>query len=134
MYATIFKSMHLCVAGSIYGAYSMWMYTKERWWNSRKLAFGFEIPSRDFQLEVFRWMFVLFYILTGALMSAILMDVSGDNSNFWSANIAMDVILVVVFLVYCRNVHRQDGATVPRCFLFPQKSFVLFPGRSASLF
>jgi hypothetical protein len=106
----------------------MWTNTTERWWNSRDLVWGLQIPTRDTQLVIFRWSFAFFYLLTGTLLSVILIEVSDDH-NTWATNIVFDVILVIIFLVYCQNVHRQDGATVPNFFLCPQKSYVLFPGR-----
>jgi hypothetical protein len=46
----------------------------------------------------------------------------------WLANFAVDILLVLIFFVYCRSVHKQSGTAVPRFWLCPQDSFVLFPG------
>jgi hypothetical protein len=53
--------------GSAYGAYSMWSNSRSREWNSPNLVLGFRLPSRDFQRQVFRWLFVVTYLLQGIL-------------------------------------------------------------------
>ena len=117
---------------SIYGAYSMWMSVKERYWNDRDLGFGFQLPSRAFQLSFFRFGFAVFYVLQGILFSIILTKVSSQGAN-WVANIGIDIVLVLIFLVYCKNVHIQSGSAVPRMFFLPQDSFVLFPAMQGAI-
>lgn len=75
--------------------------------NSRELGFGVRYPSRDRQLELCRYGFIAFYILVGALLSGILINVS-PNPNVWIGNIVVDVILCVIFYFYCQNVHIQE--------------------------
>jgi hypothetical protein len=191
---------------TIYGAYSMWMSVKvssnslqlilggysefhvffqERYWNDRDLGmFGWQIPSREAQLEIFRYSFVFFYLLEGLLLTIILMHVSdkgqgnvgsiddspqsnsyspyftttatdhfytyvrqsysasaGNSTGYdddqmrpngsmmtWLTNFGIDICLCIFFLVYCKNVHRQSGTDMPRFWLLPQRSFILFPG------
>lgn len=68
---------------------------------------GFQIPSREFQLEFFRYALIVSYLLTGALLSVILVNVT-SNKEKWIANIGLDVVLISVFFIYCRNVHKQS--------------------------
>jgi uncharacterized membrane protein len=39
--------------------------SQSREWNSPNLILGFRLPSRDFQRQVFRWLFVVTYLLQG---------------------------------------------------------------------
>jgi branched-subunit amino acid transport protein len=64
-------------------------------------------PPRDTQLEYCRYGFIATYILTGALLSAVLINI-GPKADPWVANIVLDCILAVVFYIYCKNVHIQE--------------------------
>ena len=91
------------------------MRIKGRYWNTRKLLVGripyFDIdvniikPSRLFQIEVLRYAFVVTYLITGAVFSAILVGVAPE-SNLWINNIGTDILLCIVFLILCRAVHK----------------------------
>lgn len=74
--------------------------------NNPILPFGFRVPSRDSQLVLYRWLFVLSYVLQGALFSSLLIRVTKET-DFWAINTACDVILAFIFAVYFRNLHRQ---------------------------
>ena len=95
-------------------------------WNSRDLGFGINIPTRGAQIEIFRWLFAFFYCVQGAIMSVILIQVTGARLK-WLANIGFDFFLVIVFLVYCRKVHIQNSSLPPQCFLVPSKGYHIFP-------
>lgn len=78
-----------------------------RAWNNRILLTWpcfLQYPSRYIQLLWVRYLFVISYILIGCLMSVILIRVSNDN-NKWTANIVMDILLCIIFLVYAQHIH-----------------------------
>jgi hypothetical protein len=56
---------------------------------------------------MYMWMFVVSYLLIGALLSYILVQTSPDQLR-WVANIGMDVLLVGIFVIYCRNIHLKS--------------------------
>jgi len=67
------------------------------------------------------------------MLSSFLVEVASDRF-FWTCNVGSDVILVVVFMIYCPNIHLKTPITEQgyeqgwcRCF-FPGKSFIVFPG------
>ncbi len=95
-------------------------------WNSRELGFGLYLPGRMTQIEIFRWSFAFFYCLQGAMMSFILIQVTGARLK-WLTNIGFDVVLTAVFLVYCKKVHVQNSEIPPQFFLVPAKGFHIFP-------
>lgn len=124
---------------SVYSAYSMRINTIERDWNSRDLGFGFIKPSRSTQIIIIRWIFVTFYLLQGGLLSAILIKVSnGSNNNVWVANVVSDILLMIIFIVYFKNVYRQSAHSVHSTsfcsFMLPKESFVLFPAYPIAFF
>lgn len=90
------------------------MQVRGRYWNTRKLLVGkvpffdFDLniikPSRLFQIEVLRYVFVVTYLVTGALFSSILVTVS--ESELWINNVGSDILLCLVFLILCRAVHK----------------------------
>ncbi len=63
-----------------------------------------QFPNRATQVDICRWVFVVSYLLIGCLMSLILIQVSPDRQR-WVANIGFDILLSVVFVIYCKNVH-----------------------------
>lgn len=111
---------------SVYGAFDMRASTNLRHWNSRDLGFGLKIPTRQFQLEFFRYAFVVTYLVLGALMSTILTYVA-PGTNKWVGNVGSDVFLCLIFLAYCRHTHVQEDTADPRFFFLPARSFVTFP-------
>jgi hypothetical protein len=66
-----------------------------------------KIPQRVFQLEIFRWLFVVSYALIAALATSYLLAVT-DNINGWTANLALDAALLIIFLLYARNAHNHN--------------------------
>jgi hypothetical protein len=61
-------------------------------------------PKRDLQLVIARWAFVVSYLVIGVLMSDILIEVSRDQRK-WTANVALDAVLCLIFIFYCQHVH-----------------------------
>lgn len=116
----------------IYGASDMYNITNRRDWNSRDLGFGFQYPSRQFQLRFFRYLFVVVYIVQGCLLSVICSKVTQESYR-WIANFGFDVLLAVLFYYYCENCHIKL-AIEPRHFMLPQHSYVIFPSKLAVFF
>jgi len=97
-------------------------------WNARELFVGkipllnidvdIRKPTRPTQLEILRYTFVVSYVVTGCLLSAVLMQVTGGGL-LWSINIVTDVALCVVFIRLCKSVHKT-------------RVWVLFPSKLAS--
>lgn len=65
-----------------------------------------QYPTRETQMELCRWGFVISYILIGAMLSWILIQVTPDQTK-WVGNVVVDVLLVTVFVVYCRSIHQK---------------------------
>ena len=78
--------------------------------NSPELGFGVRYPCRDTQRQIFRWLFVVSYLLQGALFSAALVNLSPDKTK-WVVNVLSDVVLVLIFVIYCGRVHVQSVST-----------------------
>ena len=113
---------------NVSGAYSMWKSTKTRDWNKRTILFNIKYPSRNTQLALLRIWFCVTYLLIGALLSSLLIEVSEVNDKFWTLNVITDFILSLFFFFYCKNCHRQSS-NYQRVWFLPQESFVLFPAR-----
>lgn len=79
--------------------------------NSPELGFGVRYPCRDTQRQIFRWLFVISYLLQGALFSAALVQLSPDKTR-WVVNVFSDIVLVLIFLIYCSKAHVQSVSTV----------------------
>jgi hypothetical protein len=47
----------------------------------------------------------------------------------WGLNIFSDLLLLLFFLLYCPNVHKQNTQRQRRFWVYPQASFSLFPGK-----
>ena len=75
--------------------------------NSRELGLGIRYPTRDTQKQLFRWLFIVSYLLQGALFSAVLANVTSDAEK-WVVNVGFDLVLVSVFAIYFNNVHNQN--------------------------
>jgi hypothetical protein len=58
-------------------------------------------------MKIYMWMFVVSYLLIGALLSYILVQTSPDKLR-WVANIGMDVLFAGIFVIYCRNIHLKS--------------------------
>lgn len=124
---------------SCYSAYSMYRNTTKRDWNDRALGFGLEYPSRIFQISIFRWVFIVFYIIQGSLLSAILVKTEPDESKHlqWLVNIAFDFVLVIIFCNYYHNCHNQSVEDFSYqqssllAWILPRKSYVRYPTKGA---
>lgn len=92
----IFKN--LLFLGIVANAYLMWTNSELREWN-RSDYFGWSLPSRAWQLEFFRYSFVICYIVLGAMMSSFLIAVTNDSYK-WMANVATDCMLALYFFYY----------------------------------
>lgn len=70
------------------------------------MSYPFELkyPSRETQLIMCRWSFVVTYLLIGSLFSWILIQVTPDRAK-WVGNVVVDILLTAVFVVYCKNIH-----------------------------
>jgi hypothetical protein len=66
-------------------------------------------------MTMFRWLFVISYLMISVLLSVILINVSGA-SNDWTANVVFDIILCVIFIVYCRNIHYKSVLSLSDLF------------------
>ena len=100
----------MTVAGAV-----MWNWsTENRDWNTRDL-FALNIsslnihidikkPIRKTQLEILRYSFVVSYVIVGALMSALLAQVTAGGA-LWSINVVTDVALCALFLHLGKSVH-----------------------------
>ena len=87
-------------------AYDMYTCTITRNWNSRVLDFTFftvKYPPREKQLWWYRWAFIVCYMTISVCLTIILVNVSPDT-NKWTGNIAMDIILCLIFIFYCENI------------------------------
>lgn len=90
------------------------MMITQRNWNTRELIdfvlpyFQFRIhlikPSRAFQIEVLRYFFIATYLIIGALLSSILIEVTPE-STLWVNNVASDIICCLIFFFICRRAH-----------------------------
>lgn len=90
------------------------MMIKQRNWNTRELIdiiipyvqYHLHLikPSRVFQMEVLRYVFIITYLIIGALLSTILIEVTPE-STLWVNNIASDIICCVIFFFLCWRVH-----------------------------
>jgi hypothetical protein len=79
--------------------------------NSPELGFGVRYPCRDTQRQIFRWLYVISYLLQGALFSAALVNLSPDKTK-WVVNVFSDIVLVLIFVIYCGRVHVQSVSTL----------------------
>ena len=79
--------------------------------NSRTIFMGLKYPQRYTQLELCRWSFVGSYLLVASLLSAVLILSSTDKER-WVANLGFDIILCILFLVYCKNTNNHEVCTV----------------------
>lgn len=61
---------------------------------------------REVQLEFYRWSFAVAYVVEGALLSSFLIAVTQDSFK-WFANSALDIMLTLIFLVYCQCISRK---------------------------
>lgn len=79
-------------------------------------------PSRMKQIEFFRYLFILSYCITGAMMSGFLSNVPSDiNSKLWLLNFFCDILLCIIFYFTCKRIHNNKV-----WILFPNKlGFVL---------
>ena len=75
--------------------------------NSRELGLGLRYPTRDTQKQLFRWLFMIAYLIQGSLFSAVLVNVT-DDSKKWVINVGFDFVLIFIFVVYFNNVHNQN--------------------------
>lgn len=112
-------------------AISNFLNTTSRRWNNRQLLkwpFMLFYPNRDTQLEITRWTFSVAYLVTASFLTVVLMDVT-DSSGTWGVNLAVDGFLVLIFLVYCKNVYVKDEVHNPSSCLCPKTRFFIFPSR-----
>ena len=79
--------------------------------NSRELGLGLRYPTRDTQKQLFRWLFMIAYLIQGSLFSAVLVNVT-DDSKKWVINVGFDFVLIFIFGVYFNNVHNQNVSTM----------------------
>jgi hypothetical protein len=96
------------------------MMIKQRNWNTRELVdviipyFQYHLrwikPSRIFQIEVLRYLFIITYLIIGALLSTILIEVTPE-STLWINNIATDIICCVIFFFLCWRAHNPTVGT-----------------------
>jgi hypothetical protein len=87
---------------------------KQRNWNTRELIdvtipylqqrLHWIKPSRAVQIEVLRYLFIATYLLIGALLSSILIEVT-PGSTLWVNNVASDIICCIIFFFLCRRAH-----------------------------
>ena len=112
---------------SVYGAYDMYQSTKYHNWNTRDLGIGYnlKLPRRHFQMKFFKYAFAVCYLLEGSLLGSVLVK-SASNSNRWVINVGIDLLLVILFLLYCRKSYNHR-VQPPRFWLLPQPHFVIFP-------
>ena len=121
-------------SASVVNAYIMWQYADLRDWN-RNEFFGWHIPSREVQLEICKWSFVVSYVALGALMSSFLIEVTNEGTK-WTANVGTDIILAFGFAYYYKNcyIRRDQQDTKSWSFDFRRLSgYVIFPGTGASI-
>ena len=71
-------------------------------------------PLRSTQLQMCRYSFVASYLLVASLLSAMLV-LSTAQQERWVANLAVDVLLSVLFLVYCKNANRHEVPATNSC-------------------
>lgn len=111
---------------SVYGAYDMYQSTKYHNWNTRDLGIGYnlKLPRRHFQMKFFKYTFVIFYLLEGSLLGSVLLK--SADSNSWVINVGTDLLLVTLFLFYCRKCYNHR-VQPPRFFLLPQPHFIIYP-------
>ena len=74
-------------------------------WNSRYILGIIKKPSRLTQMRILHCIFPISYVIVGSMLSAYLIHTTGNGK--WGINIMFDVILAVVFLVSCRQVHNK---------------------------
>ena len=112
---------------SVYGAYDMYQSTKYHNWNTRDLGIGYnlKLPRRHFQMKFFKYTFAVCYLLEGSLLGSVLVK-SASISNRWVINVGIDLLLVILFLLYCRKAYNHR-VQPPRFWLLPQTHFVIFP-------
>lgn len=68
--------------------------------------FHLQYPSRESQLVICRWAFLLSYIAISAVFSAILIQTSAERMK-WIANVGIDILLATIFVVYYKNCHAK---------------------------
>lgn len=116
-----------------YTAYSLYMSSINRDWNSRELGFGIKIPNRIQQHRNLRIGFAFTYLLLGAMLSSFLIEVASIDRFTWTCNVATDFLLVSFFLIYCKNVHIKrlptgHGLEGWKSFILPEETYLNFPG------
>jgi hypothetical protein len=102
------------------GTAIMWsMSASARNWNSRLYLETYisswkiviRKPTRFKQIEFLRYLFMLSYCLTGAMMSGFLSNVpSNISSKLWLLNFMCDVLLCILFYFLCRRIHNNKVA------------------------
>lgn len=81
-----------------------------------------KIPKRVYQLEFLRWGFVISYALIAALTTSILITVTNNHSQ-WTANLVLDAVLLIIFMVYAKNAHVHEVNNVDFPLGFPIYKF-----------
>jgi hypothetical protein len=88
------------------GAYTMYTNTITRDWNKREILtfpFVLKYPSRERQFALLRVVFVASHLAIAAVLTYVL--AVGEDDVTWYANLGLDAVLCLVFLVYARNIH-----------------------------
>ena len=85
------------------------------------------------QHDYIRGGFAFTYLLLGSMLSSFLIEVASVDRFTWTCNVASDVVLVGIFMIYGKNVHVKRSHEVAgregwSAFLFPADSYVNFPG------
>lgn len=114
------------------GAYSMYTNTITRNWNNRELlTFPCRVrkPARVRQLYYLRILFVITHLTLASLLTYVLVVVD-DDALTWITNLAFDIILCVIFLVYANCIYVKADAHDPtHPFIIPRKEFFSFPSK-----
>ncbi len=90
-----------------YTAYSLYMRSEDRDWNSRDLGFGVMLPTRATERVINKWLFAGTYLALGAMLSSFLIVVASVDRFTWTCNIASDILLVAFFLGYCKDIDKR---------------------------
>ena len=85
--------------------------------NSPDIGFGLRYPSRNTQRRIYGWLFIITYLLQGALFSATLVRLSKDSTK-WVVNLLFDLAIVSYFGAYCNSFHVQSVSEYPHFILF----------------
>eukprot|EP01040_Poterioochromonas_malhamensis_P016140 gene16140-18251_t len=111
------------------GAYDMYTCTTTRNWNTRLVDFIFfevRYPKRESQLIWLRWLFVIAYMTISICLTIIVINTAVDSTK-WVANLVFDIILCLIFIIYCRNIHTKSETNDPKWFFIPKDRFFSFP-------